>query len=49
MGGFTDFANEDGVIFQRESVRSVQIKALKSAQNTLKEFIAINAQRAIKR
>ena len=44
MGGFTDFANEDGVIFQRESVRSVQIKALRSAQNTLKEFIAINAQ-----
>ncbi len=44
FGGFKENASEKNIIFQRQSVRTTQLNALKSARKTLREFLATNSQ-----
>ena len=44
IGGLSDYAFQDGIILQRESVRQQQIAAVKKAQESLREYLAINQQ-----
>ena len=45
MGGFKDIASQKNIVILRKSTRDSQLKAIKQAKSTLREFVATNLQK----